>query len=195
MSGIFRDVTLLSRPAAQVRDYFVAADLSEDNASAVIRVTLEKTEPSLPVRLTLYAPDGAPARRAENHGRPGRFPAGSPGLWNAESPRLYTLLIETEGEAVAQRVGVRLVETRDGVLLVNGTPVKFRGVNRHDSDPVTGYGHQPGSRRLRDLRLMKEITSTRSAPAIIPTPPGLRSFAPNTAFTSLPRPISNPTVR
>ena len=155
MSGIFRDVTLLSRPAAQVRDYFVAADLSEDNASAVIRVTLEKTEPSLPVCLTLYAPDGAPLAMQETTGDRAAFPLESPVLWNAESPRLYTLLIETDGEAVAQRVGVRRVENRNGVLLVNGMPVKFRGVNRHDSDPVTGYVISR-EQALRDLRLMKE---------------------------------------
>lgn len=155
MSGIFRDVYLLSRPAAQVRDYFVTTDIAEDRSQAEIRIRLEKTEPALPVKLTLYAPDGTLAATAETVSDDAAFSLEHPVLWNAESPRLYTLLIETAHEAVAQRVGIRRVESRDGILLLNGAPIKFRGVNRHDSDPVTGYAI---SRRqaVRDLRLMKE---------------------------------------
>ena len=155
MSGIFRDVSLLSRPAAHVRDYFVTTELNKDRSSAAIQVTLEKTAPSLSVRLALYAPDGALLAAQEPAGDEAVFPLENPILWNAEAPRLYTLLIEPAGEAIAQRVGVRRVETRGGVLLVNGTPVKFRGVNRHDSDPVTGYVIRR-EQAIRDLQLMKE---------------------------------------
>lgn len=155
MSGIFRDVYLLSRPAAQIRDYFVTTDLTEDRSQAEVRVRLQKTASALPVKLTLYTPDGTLISTVETESDNASFSLKNPILWNAESPRQYTLLMETAGEAIAQRVGIRRVENRDGVLLINGTPVKFRGVNRHDSDPVTGYVI---SRRqaLQDLRLMKE---------------------------------------
>ncbi len=155
MSGIFRDVIMLSRPAARVQDYFIVTDLIEDNASAVIRIALEKTEPSLPIRLTLQAPDGTLLAVQETIDNTAALSLEHPLIWNAESPRLYTLLIETDTETIAQRVGIRRVENRNGVLLINGTPVKFHGVNRHDSDPVTGYAISR-EQAIRDLQLMKE---------------------------------------
>ena len=66
------------------------------------------------------------------------FTLRQPVLWNAEQPRQYRLLLETEEETLLQPVGIRRVEIRNGVLTINRTAVKFRGVNRHDSDPVTG---------------------------------------------------------
>ena len=154
MSGIFRDVSLLSRPAEHVRDFFVHTDLSADNASALVRVELGKTRPELPVTLSLYSPDGTLLEKQAVQGCEAAFSLSRPILWNAESPRQYTLLIETEGEAIAQKVGVRRVEVQDGVLLLNGAPIKFRGVNRHDSDPVTGCA-VTREQAMRDLTLMK----------------------------------------
>ncbi|NMN00772.1 beta-galactosidase Bbg1 [Bifidobacterium sp. DSM 109958] len=78
-----------------------------------------------------------------------------PVLWNAERPYLYTLVLETPGEAITQPLGIREIAVRDGVVLLNGSPIKIHGVNRHDSDPVTGpvIGEE---QMLADLTLMKQ---------------------------------------
>ena len=75
-------------------------------------------------------------------------------LWNAESPEQYTLLLETEDECICQKIGLRKIEIKDGVVYLNGVAIKFRGVNRHDSDPVTGAAISR-EQALVDLALMK----------------------------------------
>ena len=62
-----------------------------------------------------------------------------PKLWNPEEPYLYTMRIDTAKECITDRVGIREIYVKDKIVYVNGQPVKFRGVNRHDSDPVTGF--------------------------------------------------------
>ena len=77
-----------------------------------------------------------------------------PVLWNTEAPYLYTLVIETAGETIVDTVGLREIAIRDGVLWFNGKNIKFRGVNRHDSDPRTGFAVNVDQMK-RDLELMK----------------------------------------
>ena len=77
-------------------------------------------------------------------------------LWTAETPYLYTLTISTADEVITQAVGIREVYIKDGVVYVNGQNLKFRGTNRHDSDPVTGYTISK-EQAIRDLTLMKQF--------------------------------------
>lgn len=85
----------------------------------------------------------------------------SPKRWTAETPYLYKLhltLLTAEGEVieqVEQSVGFRSVEIRNGQLLVNGAPVRFRGVNRHEHDPRTARVMSE-ERMLQDILLMKQ---------------------------------------
>ena len=76
-------------------------------------------------------------------------------LWNAEDPYLYTLVLETEGERITDQVGFREIHTENNQVYINGVPVRFHGVNRHDSDPVTGFTVSLEHMK-RDLRMMKE---------------------------------------
>ena len=62
-----------------------------------------------------------------------------PTLWNAEQPYLYTLVLDTPNETITDRVGIREVHVANNQIYVNGQSIKFHGVNRHESDPVTGY--------------------------------------------------------
>ena len=78
-----------------------------------------------------------------------------PTLWNAEQPYLYTLVLESEGETVTQPLGIRQIAVVNGVVTVNGRPIKIHGVNRHDSDPVTGPVISE-EQMLADLTLMKQ---------------------------------------
>ena len=75
--------------------------------------------------------------------------------WTAETPELYTLLLCVEGEYTRFNVGFRRFEIQGDIFLVNGQPVKFKGVNLHETDPYTGhYGTR--ERMLQDIRIMKE---------------------------------------
>ncbi len=154
MSGIFRDVYVLDRPAEHLRDYFVHTSLSQDNAHADITVDCAFAGAPVPVTGTLYAPDGTQIGETRRKGDTLAFAVEQPLLWNAEHPVLYTLMLQAGDEYIAQRVGIREIRVRDGVVLLNGVPIKFRGVNRHDSDPETGYTISR-EQFLRDLRIMK----------------------------------------
>ena len=68
---------------------------------------------------------------------------------------LYSLILSAPEEKINQKVGIRTVCVKDGVILVNDRPIKFKGVNRHDSDPVTGYTISK-EQALKDLCIMKE---------------------------------------
>ena len=82
------------------------------------------------------------------------IPVDRPVLWNAEDPNLYTLVIDTKKEVITEKVGFRKVEVKDLVLTLNGSPITFRGVNRHESDPVTGAVCSL-DQALKDLNMIK----------------------------------------
>ncbi len=144
MSGIFRDVYLLKRPEKHIRDYRVHTTLDT--------VTVE-LETEAAVTAALYDGD---VLLAQGTGREViSLKADKPRLWNAEEPNLYTLVLETEKEVVTDRVGFRQICIQDKVVCLNGKPIQFRGVNRHDSDPVTGFAISLEQMK-KDLLLMKQ---------------------------------------
>ena len=153
MSGIFRDVYLLFRPQSHIRDYFVHTLLNDDFSHADIMVDLETVgEPAVSARL--FTPDGELAAKAQAENGKLSFSLDHPILWNVESPCQYELLLETETECIHQQVGVRKIETRGDQIFFNGVAIRLKGVNRHDSDPVTGYTISREQAR-KDLALMK----------------------------------------
>ncbi len=168
-SGIFRDVYLLHRPADRIEDFGIQTDLSDDYLHADLKIRFSFSRKPLPVSLTLIGPDGSGIVYQDTL-RPGRegdldevsglrtesvtIPVDRPVLWNAEDPNLYTLVIDTKKEVITEKVGFRKVEVKDLVLTLNGSPITFRGVNRHESDPVTGAVCSPGQ-ALKDLSMIK----------------------------------------
>ena len=153
LSGLFRDVYLLCRPAAHLRDFFVHTRLLP-GGEALVEVELERAGGAFPVELTLLSPAGETLQRLETAAASALFRLEAPVLWNAEQPVLYTLLLAANGEFIRQRVGLRQVSIRGGRLLLNGQPLRLSGVNRHDSDPLTGFAVTP-AQALLDLTLMK----------------------------------------
>ncbi len=153
-SGIFRDVYLLRREADRVEDYFVHTDLSGDFSAADVSVTLERTGDA-PVRWELLDASGESVVCGKAEGAEIRFGLKTPHLWNSEDPYLYTLLMQCGKEWIAEKVGVRKICVQNGVLKVNGAAIKFKGVNRHDSDPTVGSAVTT-EMMLRDLRIMRE---------------------------------------
>lgn len=154
MSGIFRDVLLLTRPKSFVRDYTVRTFL-KDGGAGVVRVSVEADGEISPV-LTLCDADKNPVGESVLTDGVYEFTVLNAKLWTAETPYLYTLTISTADEVITQAVGIREVYIKDGVVYVNGQNLKFRGTNRHDSDPVTGYTISK-EQAIRDLTLMKQF--------------------------------------
>ena len=141
--GIFRDVYLLKRPENHLRDFFIHADVDGS-----VRVDTECTGDAA-CTLRYFAPDGS-----EISLKDGKIE--HPQLWSAEKPMLYSLLIECNGEYIFRHFGFRSVSvSKNRELLVNGVPVKLKGVNRHDSHPTYGW-YTPYEHMEQDVKLMKQ---------------------------------------
>ena len=163
MSGIFRDVYLLKRPMQGVFDYFITTECRDGKAA--VEVKLRYFDEVVPVSVTLYDENGRVAAmelsgKLSEDGE-GEYQQGiclmvnQPRLWNAEEPYLYTLVLETDAETITDYVGIREIKICDNVVLVNGSPVTFKGVNRHESNPVTGFTVSM-EQMEQDLLLMKQ---------------------------------------
>lgn len=162
-SGIFRSVYLLEKPKNYVKDLRIEALCDDDLKAGEIKISLDFEGEASPAKIRLYSPQNkllfedsfekSFSRRLE-----------SIELWCAESPRLYSIEISLEGETINEKTGFRKISIENGVLKLNNVPLRFRGVNRHDSDPFVG----PAVDRalvMKDLRLMKEhnINSIRTS--------------------------------
>ena len=154
MSGIFRDVYILSRPQGHIRDYFVKNTLNDDFSHADIRVEIEKNGETA-VSGVLTDADGNIVAEAEEKDGALAFALDNPELWNAEHPYQYQLIIKADDEYIGQKVGLTKIEIKDGVVYFNGVNIKVFGVNRHDSDPVTGYTISR-EQAMTDLLIMKQ---------------------------------------
>lgn len=151
-SGIFRDVYLLARDEACIRDYTVRTLLSDTLDHADIEITLDATAA---VAYTLMDACGKTLFEGEATGGVIRCAMDNPILWSAENPYLYKLVLHCGSEYIAEEIGVREIHVKDGVVYINGQSIKFKGVNRHDSDPVLGPAVGV-KEMLRDLTVMKQ---------------------------------------
>lgn len=139
MSGIFRDVYILARPKGHLEDFRIVTDLAPDLRTAEIQVKLTMLNPD-DAKLTLFTPSGETLCTLHpNADGLASYTVDSPVLWSAETPDLYTLLIEAAGEYIPEKIGIRSVSVSGGIFRVNGRAVKLKGVNRHDYDPYGGY--------------------------------------------------------
>ena len=153
MSGIFRDVYLLKRPEHVVWDYHVTTELGADHADVTVAFDF-----NAPVDTEVVIENREGARIAQGEiSEDGTldFEICHPVLWNTENPYLYTLIIRTKAETIVDHIGLRQIEVRDKCVYFNGQKIKFRGVNRHDSDPITGFTISVEQIR-QDLMLMKQ---------------------------------------
>jgi len=163
MSGIFRDVYLLNRPEEGIFDYFVKTHLDRQAGKARVDIQFTYFDKKVPIHVWIEDEGGCMA--AEDCGSGSlTLELEDIRLWSAETPYLYTLVMEAQGEVITDRIGLREIEIRDGVLYFNGEKIKFHGVNRHDSDPVTGFAISL-EQMEKDLTLMKEynVNSIRTS--------------------------------
>ena len=155
MSGIFRDVYLLNRPENCIRDFFIKTPLTDGYQKASVEVELDFLGQEVPVEYALSDAEGNLLIQGTASQKQISIPVEHPTLWNAENPYLYTLVLKTEHETIVNRVGIREIAIKDAVVYVNGVKAKFRGTNRHDSDPVVGSAVDV-ARMKKDLMLMKQ---------------------------------------
>ena len=173
LSGIYRSVHLLHKPAAHIADVQLTPDLDEhyQNGSLSISVKTRNAE-NYSLRLSLYREGqlvqsrGMPAENTDQAvDQSGhcdlRLLVDKPDKWSAECPNLYRLTISlldsssSEIESEAYSVGFRKIEIRQGQLLLNGQALLIRGVNKHEHDPASG--HTESLERVeRHLVLMKQ---------------------------------------
>ncbi|GGL82069.1 beta-galactosidase [Streptomyces fumigatiscleroticus] len=151
LPGIFRDVTLLHRPAGCVLDFFVHASYDHVTGAGTVRVDSDVDGRVTVLELGIDIATGEPATVPVEP-------------WTAETPRLYDGVLATEGERVPLRIGFRTVELSDGLIKVNGRPVLFKGVNRHEWHPERGRALDPDTMR-EDVLLMKrhDINAVRTS--------------------------------
>lgn len=143
-NGLFRDVYVLSRPVGHIKDI-------------EIRTNKNRVYADFQGEADVYLFDGDTLlgeSKAQNHAE---FEVENPRLWNAEQPNLYRLEFVYQGEKITQHFGFRTIEiSSKGELLINGTSVKLKGVNHHDSHPTNGWC-MTEDELLQDLLLMKKL--------------------------------------
>lgn len=153
MSGIFRDVYILKRPKQAISDYHIKTRIEDMLAKVEIEM---KFYSPLNVKISIEDRNGAVVALGSiaEEGK-AVLEIASPELWNTENPYLYKLILETENEVIVDHIALRKLEIKDQVIYLNGQKIKFRGVNRHDSDPVTGFTINT-EQITTDLTLMKQ---------------------------------------
>lgn len=159
LSGIFRDVYIIIRPKVYIRDFFAITDLDERYESGDLRVKVEvknsgrdKVE-DYSISISLLDIDLNPVDDKEirdiildpeeEKAFEIEIPVDKVRKWSAEDPYLYNLLLILKDkdeivEVVPSKIGFRKVELKDGVFLINGVPIKLKGVNRHEHHPDFG---------------------------------------------------------
>ncbi len=163
-AGIFRDVYLWSRDKASIRDFRVKTDLDDDYRDAVLDVDVELAGATEGHQVEIQLLD---AKGREVLEQVVTYPdtqvallLDNPYKWNAESPYLYQLLLSHKDasgkliEVVPSKIGFREVEIHNSKFLVNGVPVKIKGVNRHEHEAGTGHVVSEEG-MLEDIRLFK----------------------------------------
>jgi beta-galactosidase len=177
LSGIFRNVTLWSAPQQHIRDFFIKTYLDAQYKDATIHIVAKvknydsKASKAAKVSATLYngsaAMNSAFAEAVVPALQPGQevninlsFVVNIPKKWTAETPNLYTTVLTLQDgnrvlETLSARTGFRKIEIKGRVFLVNGSPIKLKGVNRHENEPETGH-YLTEAQMIRDIKLIKQ---------------------------------------
>ncbi len=201
--GIYRSVYLYATPDLHIRDFFVRTQFDQSFTDADLLVDVEitnygaETDERINVRGELYDADkNLVMDFTSAFSSPGNGESdfinfservSEPLQWSAEKPSLYTLLLHLEDsngetlEILHQKVGFRQVDIVDGMLLVNGVPVKIKGVNRHEHSPYKGRTMDMDQVE-EELRLMKKLNINAIRTAHYPHSPEFYRLADRYGF-------------
>lgn len=194
-SGIFRDVHLIAfHRTCRIDDFFIQGDLDSQYEHGILRTTVDvHTSAAGHVEMLLRERSGHEniVGRSEVKFKNGTTKVNidmhvdDPKKWTAETPYLYnveiTLFQDDLHDRVSSTTGFRKVEIKHGLLTVNGKPIRFRGVNRHDHHPQHGRA-VPLEYIREDLLLMKQHNINALRCAHYPSHPGLYALADELGF-------------
>ncbi|KXJ88479.1 glycosyl hydrolases family 2, TIM barrel domain-domain-containing protein [Microdochium bolleyi] len=192
LNGIFRDVWLHSFPETHFQDFYVQTLLNDDFQDARLHVETTVSKSHQGVRLKLFDAENEVVAESSNEQLSVMRSTAQktvsqdldikkPHKWTAETPYLYTLILEVDGLYTSHKIGFRRAELVDGVFCVNGNPVKIRGVNRHEHYPSSGRT-VPYEFMRRDLRTMKLFNINAIRTSHYPNDPRLYDVANEFGF-------------
>lgn len=152
LSGIFREVYILEREEKHLTDICIATELSDDmsNGRLYVKELVGNCENSKMLFKVI-----SPENEIVFEGSTLDITIKKPMLWSSEKPMLYTVLVYCEGEVIPFKTGFKKIEFRGNVAYVNNRPIKLYGINRHDSNPKTGY-YCDVEHMLRDICIIKQ---------------------------------------
>lgn len=169
LSGITRDCYLMARNPVHLYDVELIPDLDSIFKNGILKTSLTLNQkPSATVTALVELKDSSKLITSHTFKLDTSaiasfaIPVTAPKLWTGETPNLYDVIIKLSNakgevlEVIRQKIGFRKIEIKDGLFLVNGKPVIIKGVNRHETDPVSG---QTITREamLKDIQLMKKF--------------------------------------
>ena len=166
-SGIFRDVAIMSTPTTFIEDFAIEAIPTDKNGIVIIKAKISGGPVSdVDLTATIYDSSGKALVRvpASSLSPTTTLTLGfeSPKLWSAETPNLYSAVLELKDkkgktiQVVSAKVGVRKIDWSGGVFKINGKAVKILGANRHEADPDRGCAITR-ERMVQDIKLYKQF--------------------------------------
>lgn len=169
LTGIARDVFLYAREETHIQDFVLNPTLTDryKNGKLDISLALNAPQQGAQVFAELFDPQGKSLRKQalslQGEVYTASLSVPSVKAWSAETPWLYKVVFSLQPAGAAQpveyipwAVGFRTVEIKNAQVLVNGRPVLFKGANRHELDPVTGYVVSK-ERMIQDITMMKKL--------------------------------------
>ena len=138
----------------RLKDVYIRQSFNEDYSLATLTVECDLVG-SAPILYGLASPKGDVIATSESTDPTFTIEIQNPLMWNDETPYVYTLFLTVEDEIVPFQLGLCEVKIENKVFLVNGKGVKLRGINRHDSNPETGYAVDM-AHMTRDLYILKQ---------------------------------------
>lgn len=154
LSGIFREVYILSRNKIRANDIEIKQEINDDFSVATLKINCTLTQKA-EILYGLTAPNGDVILTDESKEPCFEIKIENPVMWNDETPYVYTLFITVEDELIPFQIALRKIEIKDKKLFINGKTVKLRGINRHDSSAENGYAVTLDEMK-RDLLLLKK---------------------------------------
>ncbi|WP_406325010.1 DUF4981 domain-containing protein [Streptomyces sp. NBC_01617] len=177
LPGIFRDVTVIARPAGGIEDVWLRTGFENGHGQIETEVTADAA--AFPVALRL--PELGIEQMWETAADVAPIDVDGVEPWSAEQPRLYDVTVSNAAESIAMRVGFRTVEIRGDQFLVNGRRVVFHGMNRHETHPERGRVFDEEHAR-EDLARMKRFNVNAIRTSHYPPHPRLLDLADELGF-------------
>ncbi|MGX7031055.1 glycoside hydrolase family 2 TIM barrel-domain containing protein [Vagococcus zengguangii] len=180
-SGIFRSVYLVERPQAHLQQFRVNTTIDLEKVRGDLIVTFDDVANTLSKKYWLYDTSGELVAHEEDFGGQLAVTIENCQYWTAETPNLYTLIMEVNGEFFKQKIGFRELAWHDRQVYLNGQSIKLLGVNYHDNDPITTRVMTPESLK-KDMLMMKAINMNTIRTAHYPKMPEFYELADELGF-------------